>query len=123
MNDAHCEMKAAHRPLTVSACGLAVALGLWALPGMAAPAHSSFDVTVNLKTEDAAPVTGLCTVLGPFADRVTVACSAANLRFQLVSRTDVLPGSEVGDAGTGVATSWRMVSIGNREYIEMTVRW
>lgn len=116
-------MKIDRCQMTAKACGLAVALSLWALPGQGASVLAPFNVTVNLQPGDVVPATGLCTVTGAFADRVTVACSAANFHFLFSPRTDFLTDNETGYAGVGVATSWRMVSLGNRDYIEMTVRW
>lgn len=116
-------MTIARRFKKAMACGVAVALAMPALPGRAAQTSAPLGVTVNLQTGNAVPNTGLCTVIGAFATRVTVSCADASLRFLLSPRVDMRQDAETGYAGLGVATSWRMISFGSREYIEMTVRW
>ena len=128
---------------------LATALGFAAVPVNAAQVSGSFNVTVNLQSANSPtlPQTIFCRT-NPgglaFGAMVTVVCSTGAV-------VDIFPGrmgrsgspmhggayryvTQVfwnGDwveslddtPGTGTITSWRMVSLLNRNYIELTVGW
>ena len=128
---------------------LATALGFAAVPVNAAQVNGQFNVTVNLQSANSPtlPQTIFCRT-NPgglaFGAMVTVVCSTGAV-------VDIFPGrmgrsgspmhggayryvTQVfwnGDwvkslddtPGTGTITSWRTVSLLNRNYIELTVGW
>lgn len=103
--------------------GLAVLLGVWAVASDAGQTSAPFTVTVQLDTGLAPPSSEFCTVIGAFAASVTVSCPADRVRF--VTRpplADQVPSGE-NDVEAGIVTSWRKIRVGDKDYLEMTVRW
>lgn len=103
--------------------GLAVLLGMWSAHGMAAETSAPLTVTVHLQTGLAPPGPEYCTMIGAFAANVTVSCPADRVRF--VTRpplADQVPSGET-NVEAGIVTSWRKVRVGDKDYLEMTVRW
>lgn len=120
---------------------------LWAFPGLSAQTNRSFNVTADLQTGIAAPNTVFCrssTGTGTFGATVTIVCSTGAVvdisaigtgapwkpihggayRFlTYVSRAGELLGTIESDVGTGTVSSWRVVHLANRDYIEMTLGW
>jgi hypothetical protein len=138
------------RSATAAAClGLAAVLGVTGLPAGAAETSSNFNVTVKLGTGTTPPETetGFCrrtNVPGAFGAAVTVVCSTGAVveispghegppvvpmhggayRFlTLTSGAGVMPDSEENFTGLGTVTSWRVVHLSNRDFLELTVRW
>jgi len=112
-----CETKA------VMGLGLAVVLGVWALTSDAAQTGAAFRVTVNLQTGLEPPGTEFCTLIGAFAASVTVSCPADRVRFVThPPLADQLPSGE-SNVEAGIVTSWRQIRVGDKDYLEMTVRW
>lgn len=142
--------KTANRAIS---CALAAALVLSASQGNAAPVSGQFNITVNLQTGGggggggSGPGSAFCVshnAPGSFGATVTVVCSTG--AFVDISPSQARPpwtpthggsfryATQVfwnGDwleslddrLGTGTITSWRVVNLMNRNYLEMTVGW
>jgi hypothetical protein len=115
--------------------------------GHAGQANGQFNVTVNLQTAGTAPQSAFCkTDPGgmAFGAVATIVCSTGVVvniepgrtgpplspmhggayRFVTgVWRSGIRFDAEDGSAGSGTSTSWRMVNLSNRDYLEMTVAW
>lgn len=126
---------------------LTAALCLWVFPALAAQTSRSFNVTVNLQTGIVAPNSVFCrssTGSGAYGVTVTVVCSTGAVvdvsaigtgvpgkpihggayRFlTYVSKAGELLGTIESDVGTGTVSSWRVVHLVHRDYIEMTLGW
>ena len=127
--------KRRHRPSLRRQGALALALmATAASPFAAAPVNHSFRVTVTLNSsQDVPPVATCSNMLDPTTNKVVVICAggqsgstptpqAAPPRYLLhVYR----PGEWLVDdqMGNGTLTSWRIVHVANREYLEMMVGW
>jgi hypothetical protein len=92
----------------------------------AAP-QRGFGVTVNLFTE---PKTAVCerSAAEGSGSQVRVVCgttqpSETSRHLLHVFRSREWIGSVDGEMSTGTVTSWRVVHLANREYLEMTVGW
>jgi hypothetical protein len=110
------------RPRWVAASkmlALAAAMVLPYVPVRALQAAATFNVSITLHP---APQTGSCGTDG-VGDKVTVACSSGSYRFIANLKKDELSMSGDGYAGTGTSTAYRLVSLLDRQYIEMTVGW
>jgi hypothetical protein len=126
---------------------LAALLGGWVLPSQAKQASAPFTVSINLQTNSGAlPNTGICrstSMVGAFGTTVTVYCATGAIAsfsgdpstlpwttkqdssYRYV--TQVSRGSEL--LGTldiytgGTVTTWRMINLAHRDYLEMMVHW
>ena len=109
---------------------LAVAFGLASPAGHAGNASQPFEVRVDLAR---APVVATCSESTTRADKtqVSIACVAPT-KAPLPAPTHVLLhifreadwiGTVDGILSTGTVTSWRVVRLAQREYLEMTVGW
>lgn len=110
------------RPRWVAASkllALAAAMVLPSAPVRALQAAATFSVSITLH---AAPQSGSCGT-GGVGDQVTVACSSGSYRFMANLKNDELSVSGDAYAGTGTSTAYRLVSLADRQYIEMTVGW
>jgi hypothetical protein len=94
--------------------------------------NQAFRVSVTLKSPVEAAVAECSTTLNPATNKVTVACASAPAPD--VPRVPDIPryllhvyraGEWLVDdqMGNGTLTSWRIVHVANREYLEMTVGW
>ncbi len=125
---------------------LAVLLGFWVMPSQAKQTSSQFAVSLTLTT-NGQPVSGLCrsaTQVGIFGAAVVVVCSTGEAvdfsgdastlpwttmqdspyRFVTqVSRGGESLGTVDSYTGGATATSWRVIRLANRDYIEMMVHW
>ena len=127
-----------------SCCMLAALLGLTAVPVNAAQVSGQFNVTVNLQSTSSSAFCRSSNALGSFGATVTVVCSTGAV-------VDISPGStgmpwspmhgganryvtqvfwngdwveSLNDTpGAGTITSWRVVNLLNRNYVELTVGW
>lgn len=117
--------KASRLPLA-----LAVALGLAATASHAGSAAQPFQVHVDMVP---APVAATCSEATSFAGKtnVSIACVAparapvaapTHLLLHIFREADWI-GSVDGLLSTGTVTSWRVVRLAQREYLEMTVGW
>lgn len=131
----------------VRAVGLALVIGACALPGYATQGSARFNVTVDVRGRENAPATEFCrtnTGAGGFGATVTVVCStgavvdissgqsgfplvpmrggAYRYLFQ-ITRAGELLGTVDTYMGLATVTSWRVVHLTNRDYLEMTVGW
>lgn len=129
------------------AVGMALVLGVCALPGHAATSGTRFNVTVDLQSGERAPTTEFCRTsdaAGAFGATVTVVCSTgavvdissgqsgmpwvpmhggAYRHLFHVTRNGELLGTVDSYTGLGTVTSWRVVHLDNRDYLELTVGW
>jgi hypothetical protein len=137
-----------HRASAANAsAALAALLGVWVLPSQAAQSIGQFPVMINLQNSGGLPNAGLCrsrTSIGTFGTTVIVDCltgtvvnftgNASNLpwatvqdnsfRFMLNSYGAVgLPGSLDNYAGVGTITTWRIIKLSNRDYLELMIHW
>jgi hypothetical protein len=96
--------------------------------GFARNASQPFEVQVSLV---AAPATATCsesTTPGP-TTQVSIECGQSKAApgtshvLLHVFRADDWVGSVDGRMATGTVTSWRVVRLAQREYLEMTVGW
>ena len=129
------------------AAGMALLLGLCALPGFAAKGGAGFNVTVDLQSGERAPTTEFCrtsNAVGGFGATVTVVCSTGAVvdissgqsgmpwvpmhggayRYLFhITRNGEVVGTVDSYTGVGTVTSWRIVQAVNRDYLELTVGW
>jgi hypothetical protein len=98
---------------------LAAAMVLPSMPVYALQAAATFNVSITLHPT---PQSGSCGT-GGIDSQVTVACSSGRYRFMANLKNDELSMSGDGYAGTGTSTAFRLVSLVDRQYIEMTVGW
>ena len=105
-----------------------------ATPWAAAPVNQSFRVTVTLKpAQEDLPVATCSNVLDPATDKVVVICLGGQTGSTPTPQASLpryllhiyRPGEWLVDdqIGTGTLTSWRIVHVANREYLEMMVGW
>lgn len=125
----------------------AALLAIWAFPCQAAQDSTQFTVHITLLNDSAAYDAGLCRSsarIGAFGEAVTVICTSGesvvfsgnttNLpwssardgeyRFMMLapSASDSLTG--IGSyAGVGTLTTWRLVSLSDRDYLELMIGW
>ena len=125
-----------HRPSLRRQGALALALisGGFNTPFAATPVNHGFRVTVTLNQAVGGQGATCANVLDPATNKVTIACGAntptpeptlvpaAPPRYLLhVYRAgEWLVDDQMGN---GTLTSWRIVHVANREYLEMTVGW
>lgn len=107
-----------------TACRALVVAGLLAASGAAVPASvtQSFRLTVNLEPR------ATCSrqvANAPDGPQVKVSCGkSSDARFLFhVSRAGEWLGSVDGEAGNGTITTWRVVHLANRDYLEIMVGW
>jgi len=125
---------------------LAALLGAWVLPSQAAQTSAPFNLTINLQNSSSMPDSGLCrstSMIGTFGSTMTVYCSSgaiasfsgdpstlpwttkqdSSYRFVTqVSRAGELMGTiDIYTGGT--VTSWRVIRLTDRDYLEMMVHW
>ena len=127
--------KRRHRPSRRRQGALALALmATAATPWAAAPVNQSFRVTVTLKSaQEDLPVATCSNVLDPATDKVVVICLGGQTGSTPTPQASLpryllhiyRPGEWLVDdqIGTGTLTSWRIVHVANREYLEMMVGW
>jgi hypothetical protein len=114
---------AASKVVAVIGHGLVVALCGWVLTSHAAETTAPFRVTVRLDTGVAPPSPDLCTIVGAFGASVTVSCPADRVRFVTYPPlANQIPSNE-SNVEAGIVTSWRKIRVGDKDYLEMTVRW
>jgi len=132
-----------HQRIAAKVLTLAAILFLWASPVQAAIRSAQFDVSINLLS-DAISTKGLClthTGSGTFGATITYVCSTGTTvdistnqadtpvrgdayRFLThIIKAGVSLGTVDSYSGGGTITSWRMVNLANREYLEMMVHW
>ena len=119
--------------------GAAAALILAQLPAQAADATARFEIAVTLRVENQ-PEFGACKageVLKPQGIAATVTCSPVpgpsptptDHNKTVVSSVlfHISRGAWLGTAdesmGLGTVTSWRVLRVANRDYLEMMVGW
>ncbi|MEO6118444.1 MAG: hypothetical protein ABIP37_05180 [Methylotenera sp.] len=129
---------------------LAVALGLSILQVDAAQLSGQFNITVNLQTfadSNSPPKSAFCrstNAPGSFGATVTVVCATGAMvdispgrtgmpwspmhggayRYILqASRDGNILGTVDSYVGIGTVTSWRVVNLVDRDYIEMLINW
>jgi len=93
----------------------------------------SFGVTVTLKSAQDVPVANCANVLDPLTNKLSIGCIGGQTGTTTVFRTEpppyllhvYRPGEWLVDdqMGNGTLTSWRIVHVANREYLEMMVGW
>jgi hypothetical protein len=131
-----------HHFVTANVCALAVVLATAVGPVQAGQAGAQFNVAVKLQS-NVPRSNGLCRT-SSFGAIVTIVCSTGAVvdispgrsgmpwspmhggayRFATeVERVDNTFRISDSDTGTGTTTSWRIVNLANREYLEMTVAW
>ena len=121
---------------------------IWPSTCLAAQSSAQFVVSVNLNKPVVSSTTGLCssnTGVGAFGATVTVVCGTSIVtgleavatgmprkpthggayRFLTRVSSDNINMSGTIDSytGAGTSTAYRVVSLGGRDYIEMTVGW
>jgi len=118
-------------------------MSVWATPAFAGTAQTSFAVKINLLD----PNFALCrstSSIGIFGAAVTVFCSTGTFsgysdndpklpwtamqdstyRFVTqISRSGETLGTVDSYTGGGTVTSWRVIKLANRDYLEMMVHW
>ncbi len=137
-----------HVPLVVRLV-LASAFVLASALGHAGQVSGQFNVTVNLLTAGTAPQSAFCKT-GPdgtaFGAVATIVCTTGVVvdiepgragpplspmhggAYRFVtevwrSGSGFIFDAEDGNAGTGTTTSWRVVNLTHRDYLEMLVAW
>ena len=119
-----------HRPSLRRQGALALALVASGASTFAAapPMNNAFRVTVTLSAAAAPPTAQCSSSIEPGSNKIVVACSEPKAprdipRYILhVYRAgEWLPVD--GQMGTGTLTSWRIVHVADREYLEMMVGW
>ena len=112
--------------------GAMAAMAILALPVGAEQSHGTFAVNVELKPVERAPSTALCKIHNAAGIEFSVVCGEVSpviSRPTLYHLSVSLWGGEgpMGNvdlySGAGTITSWRIVRLTNREYLEMTVGW
>ena len=110
---------------------LAAVLGVWALPSHAASSSAQFNVTINLNP----PSTAVCrssTGTGASGATATVVCATGtNLpatpvyegTYRFMTQGGELSGIVDSYTGACTFTSWRVVKLADRDYLEMIVGW
>jgi hypothetical protein len=129
------------RKYAVKAKFIALAVALTLVGAQAAQTTATFDVLIKLQ-----PSTGVCTssnAAGSFGATVTVVCGTSNVvgisaaasatpfapvhggayRFLTHISKDNLSATLDAYSGVGTSTAFRVVSLADRQYIEMTVGW
>jgi hypothetical protein len=126
---------------------LAVLLGGWMIPSQAAQTTAPFTLTINLQdSSSVTPNAGLCrstSMIGTFGASMTVFCATGAIT-SFTGDTSTLPWTTMQDSsyrfvtqvtragellGTidiytgGTVTSWRVIRLANRDYLEMIVHW
>jgi hypothetical protein len=126
---------------------LATLLVLCIQPSYAGQANSQFKVLINLQSNSGTPNAGVCrssSRVGNFGEVVTVECTTGKV-VTFSGNTNNLPWTGMQDgsyrfltqlseepvslgtldvyAGGGTVTSWRIVHLANRDYIELMVGW
>ena len=126
---------------------MATLLGLSANSLEAAQVNGQFNVTVDLNTPATAPKSAFCrssNAPGSFGATVTVVCKtgavvnispgrtgapytpmhggAYRYSFQ-ANRGGNLLGTVDSYVGIGTTTSWRVINLSDRDYLEMLVNW
>lgn len=126
---------------------LAALLVLCVQPSYAGQANSQFKVLINLQSSIGTPNAGICSSssrIGNFGEVVTVECTTGKV-VTFSGNTNKLPWTAMQDgsyrflthlseepvslgtldvyAGGGTITSWRIVRLANRDYIELMVGW
>ncbi len=126
---------------------LAALLVLCVRPSYAGQANSQFKVLINLQSNYGMPDAGVCSSssrIGNFGEVVTVECTTGKV-VTFSENTNKLPWTAMQDgsyrflthlsdepvslgtldvyAGGGTVTSWRIVRLANRDYIELMVGW
>lgn len=126
---------------------LAAVLFLWMSSSYATQASAPFKVLISLNTANGNSNSGLCrssSRIGTFGEVVTVECSTGKVvtfsgntnnqpwtttqdgsyRFLTqLSETPLSLGTLDIYAGGGTVTSWRIVHLANREYLELMIGW
>jgi hypothetical protein len=124
--------KRRQRPLLARPGVIAVALlgGAAGTLYAALPVSQGFRVTVTLSAPAESETAQCGSTVEPGAGRkITLNCSSSHSvgdipRYLLhVYRAGEWLGTVDGQMGTGTVTSWRVVHVANREYLEMTVGW
>lgn len=126
---------------------LAALLVLCVQPSYAGQASSQFQVLINLQPNSGIHDAGICSSssrVGNFGEVVTVECTTGKV-VTFSGNASKLPWTEMQDgsyrflthlpeeplslgtldvyAGGGTITSWRIVRLANRDYIELMVGW
>ena len=126
---------------------LAALLVLCVQPSYAGQASSQFQVLINLQSNSGTPNAGVCrssSRIGNFGEVVTVECTTGKV-VTFSGNTNNLPWTAMQDgsyrfltqlseepvslgtldvyAGGGTVTSWRILRLANRDYIELMVGW
>jgi len=122
-------------------------LTLWAFACQAGQSSKQFTVLINLQNNNARIQGNVCRSsvrIGVFGENVTVVC-ATGVATEFNGNSNNLPWSPVEDgeyrfvtmapkiadikdendsyAGMGTVTSWRLVSLSNRDYLELMIGW
>jgi len=125
----------------------AALLTLWAFPAQSAQISTQFSVLINLNNDAAIKNTDLCRSsarVGVFGETVIVVCSSGE-SVAFSGKAAGLPWSPVQDgayrfitfapgsaealddvtsfAGIGTVTSWRVIKLSNRDYLELMIGW
>ena len=120
---------------------------LWAFSCQAGQSSKQFTVLINLKNNNTLIQDRVCrssVKIGVFGENVTVVC-ATGVATEFNGNSNNLPWSPVQDgeyrfvtmapkianiqdgndsyAGMGTVTSWRLVSLSNRDYLELMIGW
>ena len=130
------------RKYAVKAKFIALGVALTLVGAQAAQTSATFDVLIKLQ-----PSTGVCTssnATGSFGATVTVVCGTSTVtgisaaggsvmpfvpvhggayRFLTHISRDQLSATLDAYSGVGTSTAFRVVSLADRQYIEMTVGW
>ena len=122
--------KRRHRPSLRRQGALALALVAGGASTFAAapPTNSTFRVTVTLNAPEAAPTAQCSSSIEPGTNKIIVACAEPKTprdipRYLLhVYRAGEWLAVD-SQMATGTLTSWRIVHVANREYLEMMVGW
>ena len=142
-------VKLISKAITAGCLILAAMLGWFMVPANAAQGSGQFYVTATLLTAATAPSSAFClssNTPGSFGAHVTVVCSTGAVvdispgspatgmpwspmhggayRFLTnISSASGFLGTVDSDTGPGTVTSWRLVNLADRDYLEMLVGW